>query len=110
MAGHTAGLHSLAYSPDGRTAVSVDVVGLHLWDLETGDEIQRIELSADGWEVAYTPDGKSALVTLMMEEGGEKKGHLKGEKEEGVEDYYCKMVRMSSSSSRVSIAMVLISI
>ncbi|MGW8180431.1 MAG: WD40 repeat domain-containing protein, partial [bacterium] len=56
----------IAYSPDGRMAVSVDLFGvLYHWDLETGHEIRRIELPDSAFDVVYAPDGESAIVTLF---------------------------------------------
>ena len=66
---HESGIRDVAFSPDGRTAISVEIWAVHLWDLEKGSEIRRIELPARGGEVAFTPDGSTALVTLF-EDGG----------------------------------------
>jgi WD40 repeat protein len=66
---HEGLLRSVAFSPDGRTALSVEDSVLHHWDLETGDEILRIDLPYGGLEMTYTPDGLSALVTTL--EGGD---------------------------------------
>jgi WD40 repeat protein/serine/threonine protein kinase len=55
----------IAYSPDGRTAISLELTGaLNLWDLETGQALRRIELPDWCWSVVYTLDSASALVTL----------------------------------------------
>lgn len=41
---HEGSLRGVAYSPDGGTAISVEEEGvLHMWDLETGNEILSIE-------------------------------------------------------------------
>jgi WD40 repeat protein len=90
-------LRDVAYSPDGRTALSVELTGaLYLWDLETADEPRRIELPDFAWDVVYTLDGESAIVTLFNGEviqydlisgeelqrlggEGEADGHLSGQ-------------------------------
>jgi WD40 repeat protein len=69
----------VAYSPDGRTAVSGGFVGdfvdsvvepgeLILWDLETGREIRRFGGQGEGHPsgvqaVAYSPDGRTVLAS-----------------------------------------------
>lgn len=64
---HGGALPDVAYSPDGRTAIAVErFQDLHLWDLDTGNKILHIDLPEPAWEVAYTIDGGSALVTLFL--------------------------------------------
>ncbi len=61
--GHNNWIWSVAYSPDGRTALSggLDHV-LFLWDMETGEEIRRFTGHEDQvLAVAYSPDGSTAL-------------------------------------------------
>ena len=54
---------SVAFSPDGKTALSGS--GDHtarLWDLATGREIRKLEGHSNGvCSVAFSPDGKTAL-------------------------------------------------
>ena len=85
------GIRDVKYSPDGRMAISIHQVEqlLHLWDLETGREIRRIDLPDQGWDVAFTLDGSSALVTLVNGEiiqydlsSGEEMQRLGGESED----------------------------
>jgi WD40 repeat protein len=61
--GHNNWIWSVAYSPDGRTALSGgrdDV--MFLWDVETGEQIRRFTGHEDQVQaVAYSPDGKTAL-------------------------------------------------
>jgi len=62
---------------------------LRLWDLESGREIRRIDLPGGGWDVVFTLDGSSALVTLYGGEiiqydlsSGEEMQRLGGESED----------------------------
>ncbi|MCK4900349.1 MAG: WD40 repeat domain-containing protein, partial [Anaerolineales bacterium] len=64
---HGGALPDVAYSPDGRTAIAVErFQDLHLWDLDAGNKILHIDLPEAAWEVAYTIDGGSALVTFFL--------------------------------------------
>jgi WD40 repeat protein len=85
------GIRDVKYSPDGRMAISIHQIEqlLHLWDLESGREIRRIDLPDQGWDVAFTLDGSSALVTLVNGEiiqydlsSGEEMQRLGGESED----------------------------
>jgi WD40 repeat protein len=105
---HEDPVRDLAYSPDGRTAISVEFGALHLWDLGTGDEILRNELPSKGWEVTYTPDGKSALVTLEEEGGvlqvdlatGEQIQRLGGEDQPAMHDNMVDAIAVSPDGKR----------
>src|ERR1700722_11246111 len=61
--GHSPFVESIAFSPDGRSALSGDLFGhLKLWDVATGKEIRTF--SGDGGygrAVAFSPDGRTAL-------------------------------------------------
>jgi WD40 repeat protein/serine/threonine protein kinase len=63
LEGHTAGVQYVAFSPDGRKAVS----GGHdrtvrIWDLETGQEERRFEGHSNVVEcVSFSPDGRRVL-------------------------------------------------
>src|ERR1700722_11056260 len=61
--GHPTTVESIAFSPDGRSALSGDQFGhLKLWDVATGKEIRTF--SGDGGygrAVAFSPDGRTAL-------------------------------------------------
>src|SRR5262249_24637980 len=67
LSGHPAGIVAIAFSPDGRTAVSAGWHGVMiLWDVATGREIRRFKDypsvdpdSADnGAYVGFSPDGE----------------------------------------------------
>jgi WD40 repeat protein len=65
--GHDNWVLSVAFSPDGRTALSGSAdKSLILWDVESGNEIHRLGDEASGhsdwvWDVAFSPDGRIAL-------------------------------------------------
>jgi WD40 repeat protein len=61
--GHSTGVTSVAFSPDGRRAVSGAYDGtVRLWDVATGREIQRGFDHRNGvWSVAFLPDGQRIL-------------------------------------------------
>jgi WD40 repeat protein/serine/threonine protein kinase len=61
--GHTDAVNCVAFSPDGKTALSGGWDNaLILWDVETGQELHRFEGHESGvYAVAFSPDGKTAL-------------------------------------------------
>ena len=72
--GHGDGVRSIAFSPDGRRAVTGDVVGTaRLWDLETGRQVHLFEhftgpqssydMTAFTVSVAFSPDGRSVVTS-----------------------------------------------
>ena len=63
LEGHSGWVYSVAFSPDGKTALSGSVDHTaRLWDLATGREIRKLEGHSDGVDsVAFSPDGKTAL-------------------------------------------------
>jgi hypothetical protein len=61
--GHTASVYSVAFSPDGKRALSGSLdKTMRLWEVDTGKELRRFE-SHKGWffSVAFSPDGKQVL-------------------------------------------------
>ncbi len=63
FSGHTDRVTSVAYSPDGKTAISgARDNSAILWDIATGQILYRLEGHTDWvWSVAFSPDGKTAL-------------------------------------------------
>src|SRR5579863_4579034 len=63
LTGHTDGVRSVAWSPDGRMILSGSRDRtLILWDAATGERIRTFEGHDGGvTAVAFSPDGKSAL-------------------------------------------------
>ena len=61
--GHNDDVVSVAFSPDGRTALSgSDDNTLILWDVASGSELRRFTGHRDDvWSVAFSPDGRTAL-------------------------------------------------
>jgi len=61
--GHSGQVASVAFSPDGKAALSGSYdKTLRLWDLATGREIRKFEGHSGGvTSVAFSPDGKAAL-------------------------------------------------
>jgi serine/threonine protein kinase/tetratricopeptide (TPR) repeat protein len=50
-------------SPDGRRALSTHADGLHLWDVETGEEVRRIPDAAGFGGAVFTPHRRHAVST-----------------------------------------------
>jgi WD40 repeat protein len=63
LRGHANNVGAVAFSPDGKHAVSVSddpKTSVIRWDLETGKEIRRCPLPGQVWHVALHPNGKWA--------------------------------------------------
>jgi len=57
FAGHTDGVWSVSFSPDGRQLASgIADNTIRLWDVATGDFLATLMATAEGW-VAFRPDG-----------------------------------------------------
>lgn len=61
--GRGSGLFTVAFSPDGRAALSGQGnTAVVLWNIETGEVLRRFEgHTARVWSVVFSPDGRLAL-------------------------------------------------
>jgi RNA polymerase sigma factor (sigma-70 family) len=71
LLGHSGQIESLSFSPDSKTLASASPSGknsnlkaketersLRLWDVDTGDELPRIQGVRNDWYTRFSPDGK----------------------------------------------------
>ena len=60
LQGHTSGVRSVAFSPDGKRIVSGSIDNtLKIWDAVSGEELQTLEgHTTSVYSVAFSPDGK----------------------------------------------------
>jgi WD40 repeat protein len=58
---HAAPVTSVAWSPDGRFALSGSGTNVRLWDITTGDCLRTFNHPAEVSSVAWSPDGRFAL-------------------------------------------------
>jgi WD40 repeat protein len=63
LTGHTQEVYAVAFSPDGRRALSGSQDrNVRLWDVETGKELRCFTgHTQEVWSVAFSPDGRRAL-------------------------------------------------
>jgi WD40 repeat protein len=69
LMGHSEGVHSVAYSPDGTRIISgSNDDNIKIWNANTGECIKTIEAhSGDVYSVAYSPDGTKIISGLRDE-------------------------------------------
>src|SRR5439155_27160058 len=62
--------HSVCFSADGKhllTATTDDINGIRILDVETGEELLRINApNAGGWPFAFSPDGKRIVCMMRV--------------------------------------------
>jgi WD40 repeat protein len=74
LSGHSAGVRSLAYSPDGQTLLSGSYDGtVRLWDVaerrQRASAVARLDLLGSVDRVAFAPDGQTFVLSCDEERG-----------------------------------------
>ncbi len=66
LAGHTDRVHSVHYSPDGKTLVSGGYdKTIRLWSTESGDLLRTVTAIGDVADARFSPDGSMILVSYL---------------------------------------------
>ena len=60
LEGHRKSVNSVVFSPNGNTLLSTGEDGICLWDVDTGEYIEEVEISAVS--AAFSPDGKTCAI------------------------------------------------
>ena len=60
LEGHRKSVNSVVFSPNGNTLLSTGEDGVCLWDVDTGEYIEEVEISAVS--AAFSPDGKTCAI------------------------------------------------
>ena len=65
LTGHSSGIRTVAFAPNGGTLASGDDSGtIRLWNVDTGELLKTIETESDTIDsVVYSPDGKTLVST-----------------------------------------------
>jgi len=59
LTGHTQGIRSVCFSPDGKRLLSASYdCTLRIWDVESGKELKQIQAHKPLYSAAFSPDGK----------------------------------------------------
>ena len=60
LEGHTKSVNSVVFSPNGNTLISTGEDGVCLWDVNTGEYIEEVQVPAVS--AAFSPDGKTCAI------------------------------------------------
>ncbi len=61
LEGHTKSINSVVFSPNGNTLISTGEDGVCLWDVNTGEYIEEVQVPAVS--AAFSPDGNTCAIT-----------------------------------------------
>jgi WD40 repeat protein len=64
---HASPLRGLAFTPDGRKLIAVELQDVHLWDVTAGERERTWRLPDELRKVRVSPDGKTAAVTFWIQ-------------------------------------------
>lgn len=64
LVGHTKSVNSVVFSPNGNTLLSTGEDGACLWDVNTGEYIEEVQIPAVS--AAFSPDGKTCAIGNEM--------------------------------------------
>ena len=64
LEGHTKAVNSVVFSPNGNTLISTGEDGACLWDVNTGEYIEDVQIPA--FSAAFSPDGNTCAIGSEM--------------------------------------------